>query len=293
MAAAPRQSRPDLHLIKALLSHILPKADEHEIERILASRNAASAEDEVCQSVLNDPNIDDALGKCVDECDHSEFKRIIATMKVPSTWAKPKPAASASSAASGSAPERWSTARLRPKRFPDARSCTPAWARQFVPQTPGASVVIDEVRHMRWVAEYRNKKGPPRSHSATFGDESCVTRRKPYVGSGWCTLPGRARGAIGTFPLEWDMSSAHCHFVRVLGHRFQRGQRSRAYSRRHACAHHVHACLFQPHNRRPLLRGVAGRIVLATDIPRSRSSYPHRQRPRVHGIGHGLGILLS
>lgn len=179
-SAADRPST-ERELLKCLLRHILPAASDEEIDRLLSLRKSAQCEQDVCSTVLNDEGMKAALENCVDEDGHSEFKRVMANLKVAASAAKPQSSSSAPRAAASSSSTAKPAVRPRPKKFPDARSCTPSWARQFLPQATGANLCIDEVRHMRWVAEYRNKKDPPRSHTATFGDETCVSRRQALL----------------------------------------------------------------------------------------------------------------
>eukprot|EP00972_Heterocapsa_arctica_P099093 14623514-Heterocapsa_arctica.AAC.1 len=52
--------------------------------------------------------------------------------------------------------------------IPGVKSVTPEWAKRYLPWGTGCSIVLDERRHNRWMAQYKHKPDPPYSHSKAF-----------------------------------------------------------------------------------------------------------------------------
>lgn len=176
----------ELALVRALVQWSFPQASAEEVEQYVANRGKAAPADAQAKSVMEKEENLLVAEHMFEKSDHKDAAALakrsraqVAGKTSPASVGASGGAPSANSSTSAGASQ--SLAGLRPVPNPDHHSMTPAFAKAFLPKVAGASITLDDRRHLRWVGGYRHKPVPPFSHSVTYGDESRITSRQSLM----------------------------------------------------------------------------------------------------------------
>ena len=177
VSCAGRKPQSEKGLCAALLRHIYSSASDEQIADIMAQRYDVA--DDEKPSLLFEGDHLDCCEHLLDDEDRQDFKKqreaLRSRQKAKGTEPPPaEPPAPAAAAAAPAPPAPAALAAARPT-ISLRGAHTPAEAKEWIPQVPGASIRLDDVRHKRWGISYPRAE-PPRSYSKAYGDESVVTK---------------------------------------------------------------------------------------------------------------------
>jgi hypothetical protein len=161
-----------------LVNHFLPSLSQAERDKIIEKRGNRQYKQH--ETVLDNAGNMDVVEGIVDESDMPKFAAVSKARQLASAKSASRPGAGApSSSAAGQTPKAQVVQTFVP--IPGVKSCTPEWAKRYIPQVPGCSISLDDRRHNRWSVQYKEKPGPPFHHTKAYGNEATVSRRAALI----------------------------------------------------------------------------------------------------------------
>ena len=160
-----------------LVNHFLPSLAQAERDKIIAKRGNRQYKQH--GTVLDKAGNMDVVEGIVDESDMPKFAAVSKAKQLASAKSASKPGGAPSSSATGQTPQVQVAQAFVP--IPGVMSCTPGWAKGYIPKVPGCSISLDGRRYNRWSVQYKGKLDPPFHHTKAYGNEATVSRRAALI----------------------------------------------------------------------------------------------------------------